>query len=53
MITLWTEFLGDQAGATAIEYAMIAGGLSIAIVAIVNTIGTGLATIFTAINAGF
>ena len=32
---IW-KFLADQSGATAIEYAIIAGGLSIVIVVAVN-----------------
>jgi pilus assembly protein Flp/PilA len=33
------RFLADQEGATAIEYAMIASGISIVIAAVVATIG--------------
>jgi pilus assembly protein Flp/PilA len=36
-------FMQDESGATAIEYAIIASGLSIVIVAAVNGIGTKLA----------
>jgi len=38
---IW-KFLDDQSGATAIEYALIAGFLSIVIVVAVNGIGTTL-----------
>lgn len=34
------RFAADQRGATAIEYALIASGLSVAILAAVNTLGT-------------
>jgi pilus assembly protein Flp/PilA len=44
------KFLGDQSGATAIEYALIAGFLSIVIVVAVNGIGTTLNTKFTSVN---
>jgi pilus assembly protein Flp/PilA len=43
-------FLTDQSAATAIEYAIIAGGLSIVIVAAVNGIGTQLNTTFTNVS---
>ncbi len=38
---LW-QFIQDQSGATAIEYGLIAAGISIAIVAAVQTLGTDL-----------
>jgi pilus assembly protein Flp/PilA len=44
------RFLTDVKGATAIEYAIIAGGLSIVIVAAVNSIGGSLNTTFTSIS---
>lgn len=43
-------FLTDQSAATAIEYAIIAGGLSIVIVAAVTGIGTQLNTTFTNVS---
>jgi pilus assembly protein Flp/PilA len=42
--------LSDESGATAIEYALIAAGISLAIIAIVNTLGGTLNTKFTEIN---
>ena len=45
------KFLGDQSGATAIEYCLIAAGLSIVILAAVNGIGTTLNTKFTSVNS--
>jgi pilus assembly protein Flp/PilA len=42
MRKLMSKFLQDQSGATAIEYAIIAGGLSIVILAAVNGIGVTL-----------
>lgn len=45
------NFLADESGATAIEYGLIAAGISLAIIAIVNGLGTNLRTKFTSINA--
>lgn len=42
------DFLADESGATAIEYALIATGIAIAIIASVNAIGTGITNIFSA-----
>ena len=39
-------FLKNESGATAIEYGLIAAGISVAIIAVVNTIGTKLNTSF-------
>jgi pilus assembly protein Flp/PilA len=44
------KFLSDESGATAIEYGLIAAGISLAIIAVVNGLGTNLNTQFTAIN---
>ena len=44
------KFLTDESGATAIEYGLIAAGISLAIIAIVNGLGTNLNTQFTSIN---
>jgi pilus assembly protein Flp/PilA len=49
-----TRFLGrfvrNESGATAIEYALIASGISITIVALVSAIGTTLTNTFTGVN---
>jgi pilus assembly protein Flp/PilA len=47
---LFKRFLADQSGATAIEYALIAAGISLAIIAAVNGLGTTLNTSYAAIN---
>ncbi len=47
---LFLKFLSDNAGATAIEYGLIAAGISLAIIAVVNGLGTNLNTMFTSIN---
>jgi pilus assembly protein Flp/PilA len=49
---LLTRFLCDQNGATAIEYAIIAGGLSIVILIAVQGIGATLNTTFTSVSTG-
>ena len=51
MRRLFSKFLNDQSGATAIEYCLIAVGLSIVIITAVNGIGTGLNTKFTSVNS--
>jgi pilus assembly protein Flp/PilA len=43
-------FLADESAATAIEYALIASGISIVIITAVNGIGTSLNTKFTSVN---
>jgi pilus assembly protein Flp/PilA len=50
MRSLLSRFLGDQSGATAIEYALVAMGISIVIVAAVNGIGTNLKSTFTEVS---
>jgi pilus assembly protein Flp/PilA len=50
MIALVREFWADETGATAIEYGLIAAGISLAIIAVVNGIGAKLNTKFTSIN---
>ena len=51
MRRLIAEFLNDESGATAIEYCLIAAGISIVIVVAVNGMGTTLNTKFTSVNA--
>jgi pilus assembly protein Flp/PilA len=51
MKQLFRNFWEDQAGATAIEYGLIAAGISLAIIAIVNGIGTNLNEKYTLINS--
>jgi pilus assembly protein Flp/PilA len=50
MSQLFARFWNDQSGATAIEYGLIAAGISIAIIAAVNSLGTKLNTTFTSIS---
>jgi pilus assembly protein Flp/PilA len=44
------DFLADETGATAIEDGLIAAGISLAMIAIVNNLGITLKTKFTSIN---
>ena len=50
MSRLFVRFVKDESGATAIEYGLIAAGIALAIIAVVNDIGTTLNTKFTSIN---
>jgi pilus assembly protein Flp/PilA len=43
-------FLRNESGATAIEYGLIAAGISVVIIATVNTIGSTLNSKFTSIS---
>ena len=51
MSKLFARFLKDESGATAIEYGLIAAGISLAIIAVVNGLGTNLNSKFTTINS--
>jgi pilus assembly protein Flp/PilA len=44
------KFLRDESGATAIEYGLIAAGISVAIIAVVTTLGGKLVTTFTSVQ---
>ncbi len=50
MIALVRRFFADDTGATAIEYGLIAAGISLAIISVVNGIGSHLNTKFSSIN---
>ena len=50
MTNLIARFVKDESGATAIEYALIAAGIALAIITAVNTLGTTLSSKFTSIN---
>lgn len=45
-----TKFLKDESGATAIEYGLIAAGISVAIIAVVQGLGSKLNSTFTAVQ---
>jgi pilus assembly protein Flp/PilA len=46
MKTLFARFVRDESGATAIEYGLIAAGISVAIIAVVQGLGTNLKNTF-------
>ncbi len=48
---LIVRFQKDQAGATAIEYGLIAAGIAVAIIAVVTGLGTQLNTTFTSVSS--
>ena len=45
-----TQFVRNESGATAIEYGLIAAGISVAIVTVVQTVGTSLNATFTSVS---
>lgn len=47
------KFLKNESGATAIEYALIAAGIFVVIVASVNTLGTDVTGLFQEVSDGF
>jgi pilus assembly protein Flp/PilA len=49
-MTLLKKFARNESGATAIEYGLIAAGISVAIITIVTNVGTSLNTTFTKVN---
>jgi pilus assembly protein Flp/PilA len=51
MLARLKVLLRDESGATAIEYALLAAGISGAIIAIVNGIGPKLNTTFTSVSS--
>jgi pilus assembly protein Flp/PilA len=42
----------DQTGATAVEYGLIAAGIAVVIVVVVQTVGSSLVTTFTSVQTG-
>jgi pilus assembly protein Flp/PilA len=51
MFTLIRRFAQDERGATAIEYGLIAAGISVAIITVVMGLGTKLNTTFESISS--
>ena len=51
MNSLFTRFVNDESGATAIEYGLIAAGISVAIITAVMTLGTQLNSTFTTVSS--
>lgn len=50
MKNLVSKFLTDESGATAIEYGLIAAGIAVAIIAMVDALGTDLSNLFSTIG---
>ena len=44
------NFLSDESGVTAIEYALIASLIAVAIIGVVTTVGTNVSTVFNEIG---
>ena len=51
MYRVVARFLQDQSGATAIEYGLIAAGISVAIIAVVQGLGSNLKTTFSSVSS--
>ena len=51
MKTILKRFAKDESGATAIEYGLIAAGISVAIIAVVNSLGSQLKTTFSNVSS--
>ncbi len=49
-MNLIAQFVKNESGATAIEYGLIAAGISVAIIAVVQGLGTQLKTTFTSVT---
>jgi pilus assembly protein Flp/PilA len=47
---LVSRFIKDDTGATAIEYGLIAAGISVAIIAVVQGLGTKLTSTFSSVS---
>jgi pilus assembly protein Flp/PilA len=50
MKNLFVRFVKNESGATAIEYGLIAAGISVAIITVVNGLGSQLNTTFTSVK---
>ena len=50
MLISMKKFMQDESGATAIEYGLIAAGISVAIIAVVQGLGSKLNTTFTSVQ---
>ncbi len=50
MKPMLARFANDESGATAIEYGLIAAGISIAIISVVNGLGSALNSKFSSIS---
>ena len=53
MINLVKRFVQDESGATAVEYGLVAAGISVAIIAVTQGLGSKLNTTFTSVQSAF
>ena len=51
-MNLFSRFVRDESGATAIEYGLIASLIAVVIITVLTNIGGSLNTKFTAVNSG-
>jgi pilus assembly protein Flp/PilA len=52
MTNIFSRFLKDESGATAIEYGLIAAIVSVGIITVLGQVSTGLNTAFTSVATG-
>ena len=50
-MSMFQRFLRDESGATAIEYGLIAAGISVAIITAVNSLGSKLTNTFSNVTS--
>jgi pilus assembly protein Flp/PilA len=51
MKSLIARFVKDESGATAVEYGLVAAGISVAIIAVIQGLGNNLRTAFTGVSS--
>jgi pilus assembly protein Flp/PilA len=51
MTNLFSRFVRDESGATAIEYGLIAALIAVVVIGAVTTVGSNLSTTFTSVGA--
>jgi pilus assembly protein Flp/PilA len=52
MTNLFSRFVRDESGATAIEYGLIAALIAVVVIGAVTAVGTNLSTTFTSVSNG-
>jgi pilus assembly protein Flp/PilA len=52
MLRFFRKLRKDESGATAIEYGLIAGLISVVIIGIITTVGSDLIAVFTEVSTG-
>jgi pilus assembly protein Flp/PilA len=50
-MSMLRRFIDDRRGATAIEYGLIAAGIAVAIIAVVQGLGTNLSNTFSSVSS--